>query len=62
MARNRAGAVETGEFKLVSDDVLEFGQVSIKKWHSQSSGLKVIWADVPGTHTHSRLVYDLSIH
>lgn len=39
---------QTGDFKRMADVKLEFADVRIVKWCSQSTGLKVVWADVEG--------------
>lgn len=36
------------EWKLLSEEKLEFADVKVMKWESQSTGLKVVWADVEG--------------
>ncbi|KAM0793479.1 hypothetical protein ACM66B_000920 [Microbotryomycetes sp. NB124-2] len=39
---------QTGDFKRVADIKLEFADVRLVKWISQTTGLKVVWADVEG--------------
>ncbi|KAK4057568.1 hypothetical protein OIO90_001213 [Microbotryomycetes sp. JL221] len=39
---------QTGDFKRIANVKLEFADVNIVKWCSQSTGLKVVWADVEG--------------
>lgn len=45
------------DFKLVTEHKLEFADVRVVKWRSESTGLKVVWADVEGK---SELIQDLS--
>jgi hypothetical protein len=37
-----------GDFKLLTEEKLEFADVKIVKWRSESTGLRVVWADVEG--------------
>lgn len=39
----------SGDFKLLAEESLEFAKdVKVVKWQSESTGLKVVWADVEG--------------
>lgn len=39
----------SGDFKLLAEESLEFSKdVKVVKWQSESTGLKVVWADVEG--------------
>lgn len=43
-----AAAAPSSDFKLLAQEKLEFADVNILKWQSESTGLKVVWADVEG--------------
>lgn len=38
----------SSDWKLLSETKLEFADVNVLKWRSESTGLKVVWADVEG--------------
>lgn len=47
-AQDGSAAAPHSDFKLLAEEKLEFADVRIVKWQSESTGLKVVWADVEG--------------